>query len=110
MRNYSSYKLTTNNQLSQPGGDTALIGKEGGRWALEVSSIPLPLDKRGEPPGVQRVHTDLLATPFPRPGLGINARVYRARAARRMRENGKVERLAKRVKMKFWAAEARKGR
>ena len=55
-----------------------------------------------EPLGMQRVHTDLLADPFPRPALGINARANRQQAARLARESGEAEGLAKKVKIKFW--------
>ena len=49
--------------------------------------------------GMQRVHTELLANPCPLPGLRTNTRAIRLRAARLARENGKVEGLAKKVKV-----------
>ena len=77
------------------------IGKNGANLTRKGTVAPF---------GAQRVRANLLANPPPRPVLGVKARADRQRAVRLVWENGDVEGLAKKVKIKSWVAEVREGR
>ena len=63
-----------------------------------------------DPLGVQRAHTDLFANPSPCFGFRVVTRATCQRVARLVRENGEIEELAKKVKIKFSISEVREGR